>query len=238
MGFSEAEITDAILHNVYPWFPTLTEALLCLPEVNSSTSKRRLEDELERRLTARVTGSPGARDPSLDGIEELFVRDAHGNARVSPRGATLLLQLFEQDRLDQVTTVRRSKTSDLEALRGYAASSNMLRQKAIAYLISEQAEKDAVLDPASIRPDAFSYSLLNMIFYRHKGSGAGSMRIGGVTVEKVLSDPIRSRRGAGHEFRVRFLWTDPDTSEVRAVEKGSAESHNRRLDAARAHVLR
>jgi len=80
-----------------PRYPLLSEVLRLLPGVAPHQERGRLgEAKYRASRSARLTTDFNGVELALTQLQELFVRDEQGRPRVSPAGATLLLQLYDK----------------------------------------------------------------------------------------------------------------------------------------------
>jgi len=63
--------------------------------------------------------------------------------------------------------------------------------------------------PERVRPDQFSYEVLNRIFHRHSGPGPGTLKVGGLEVTKLCRFMVNTKK----ESKVCFTWRDPNGNE-------------------------
>lgn len=217
----------------------LTEALTLMPGVQSGKARRYLRglcDDLLRKAVelyetdhvAVVEPVPGVvMTPAT--LEDIF-GDRSGRQRVTPRGALLLLALYERGALP----CRGAPGQPNEKLCAYAASEEAL----IAMANEEQAAREArrqqraalVNDPSLVTEAEFEYGLLNEIFFERFGGFVGSkvMPIGGIEVTKSVAI-YRSNSGRSQDSAVSFTWVGSD-GQHRELDKSSRYAGNRRND--------
>ena len=61
----------------------------------------------------------------------------------------------------------------------YAESLPALLQRQAEVEQARRSVDDMVEHPERVRPDQFSYEVLNRIFHRHSGPGPGTLKVGG-----------------------------------------------------------
>jgi len=163
---------------------------------------------------------------------EFFIRDDRDVQHVSPRGAALLIKLYEAGELPMKT--KRVQPTPDEAL-AYMQSEKDLVAKGVARREQEAAARQAyqakIADPASITEAEFTYHLLDDIFWQHQGKGGGTLMVGGIEVHKSVST-LSSNSGKSSDSAVRFSWTSPANG-LQQLSKPSAYEENRRNDADR-----
>src|SRR5215475_9656406 len=80
-----------------PRYPLLSEALRLLPGIGRHQERARLgEAKYRASRSANLTADFNGVKLSLAQLQELFVCDPQGRPRVSPAGATLLLELYDK----------------------------------------------------------------------------------------------------------------------------------------------
>ena len=80
-----------------PRYPLLSEALRLLPGVGTHQERGRLgEARYRASRSAHLTTDFNGVKLALAQLQELFVCDQHGRPRVSPVGASLLLELYDK----------------------------------------------------------------------------------------------------------------------------------------------
>ncbi len=99
----------------------LSEALSMLPNIRARIARDALgEAKHEADASDDRCCHIAGRDIRSDELSELFLRDARGIARVSPRGARLLLQLYKLGAFEMKSS--RAEIGHPEALIAYAES--------------------------------------------------------------------------------------------------------------------
>lgn len=226
----------------------LGEALGALPNVKPRVARdtlRDFESVLSDQMAPPRLGGED-RDPDDCRVEAApgvvvtwedinAIHRGWNNDRVTPEGAAFLIRLYEADVFD--LRAKRLGRSDPVELRAYAASRPALEARGAA-LREEEARAAAqrvawLAHSEQIPVSAFSYRLLNDVFFHHGVAtmGVASMEIGGVAVSREAM-PYASNSGKSRDWSVRFTYTGADGDEV-TIEKESHYAENRRNDADR-----
>lgn len=87
---------------------------------------------------------------------------------------------------------------------------------------------ESIDDLSKLEPREFTYTLLNNIFWKHRGKGEGSLTIGAAVVHKELA-VYHSNSGKKHDFSVTYWYVTPEGERVE-FSKESRFSSNRRSD--------
>lgn len=213
--------------------PVLTKFLATLPGVQPRIAKSWLRDLMvEAVLADKTEFFVGTELVSMAEGSELFVADDWGTDHVSPHGAATLIRLYRAGVLPLKWTKPREVPAEVLS---YADSQEALEQKASEREERRRAEaaayKAKLTDLASVSEGEFSYRLLDDIFWFHIGKGEGTLTIGGLSVDKLLT-AYWSNSGKSRDFDVTFTWTSP-TQGRQTISKESQFANNRRNDEAR-----
>jgi hypothetical protein len=221
----------------------LTEVLALLPGVQTAKARAYLRWQcdlvLEQVIALDGTGGVAAVEAAPGIIitsavcEDLFFGEDIGRQRVTPRGATLLLTLYERG----VLPCRGKPGEPNPKLRAYAACEETLLATAHEYRARRDAErqrrKSLIEDPSQVTESEFEYGLLNDIFFAKLGPirGIRTLAIGGIEVTKQVG-VFKSNSGKSQDSEVAFAWVGSDGVR-RVVDKPSSFASNRRNDAER-----
>lgn len=214
-------------------FLTFRDLAPGLPNLRPRATQGWLRDAWGKALIAEQPQLDlGGQAVSVEELGELYhetFRTGYATHVVSPRGAQLLLRLYAAGVLD---TGKKQPGMPAPELVAYASSEQALREKAAERKEqrrqAQAAREEKLSHPESIAEDEFSFSLLNALFFRHVGKGEGTLRVGGVLVDKSLSR-YTSNSGKSHDWRVTFTWQSAD-GRLRELAKASDYEGNRRND--------
>ncbi|MBU1042011.1 MAG: hypothetical protein KKF77_13015 [Proteobacteria bacterium] len=221
-----------------------TDALKLLPNVKPRLAMQRLSeannmyfscDENEFRILEEVDICAGL-SVTREAFNELIISDEYtGSKKVSPRGASLLLKLYDADFFELKGC--KDTFEGTEVLRQYAESEEKLAAKVekLNHLKKERSEREAYLiaNPGHVLDHEFTPSLLNTIMYRNGKIGSHTeMVIGGVTVTKDVS-AFASNSGKSRSNTVILSWTDNSGKQHKEILTQSSYASNRRNDAER-----
>jgi len=182
----------------------LRHALRLLPNIRQALAREQLgRARLQARRAQSRTARLAAIDVTLQALEEVFVQDSQGRPRVSPMGAALLLRLHAAGAFEPGDW--RQGTSSPVELERYADSLPALLQRQAEMEQARRTVDDMVEHPERVRPDQFSYEVLNRIFHRHSGPGPGTLKVGGLEVTKLCRFMVNTKK----ESKVLFTWRDP-----------------------------
>ena len=166
-------------------------------------------------------------------VKELFHERYVGDAaRVSPKGAQLLVELYEAG----VLLMKTKRTGQVpDSVREYINSESAMQEAQSARIEVQAAYAHSIAHPETVKEQDFSYALLNAISWKLHGSGDCEFEVGGLRVHKSLMR-FASNSGKSSDFQVRFSWNSPDGT-PRELTKSSAFEGNRRNDEARDYGL-
>ena len=182
----------------------LRHALRLLPNIRPVLAREQLgRARHQARRAQSHTARLAAINVPLQALEEIFIEDRRGRPRVSPIGAALLLRLYAAGAFEPCDW-RRGTSSPVE-LERYADSLPALLQLQGEMEQARRAVDDMVEHPERVRPDQFSYEVLNRIFHRHQGRGPGTLKVGGLDVTKLCRFMVNTEK----ETKVCFVWRDP-----------------------------
>ena len=166
---------------------------------------------------------------------DLFFNEDNGAARTTPRGAALLVDLYERSALP--TQGGRGEPDSKLTL--YAASEDKLISMINDYQSKQRAEAARrqifVADPSRLPEGEFTYSILDEIFWAKIGPfrGTRNLVIGNIDVTKCVSGPYTSNSGKSQDSAVEISWTGSDGEKRTVTNGGSRYKKNRRNDSER-----
>jgi hypothetical protein len=222
--------------------PVAQELMISAKEVCDALGVKRktLADDAGRIIAyAYLSLAPtSSLDPGIYGTEvdkERFQRFV--NQRWDPEDVAYLLELFRAGHLP----FRKEKGAMTPEIEAYAATpiealarrTVELREKEAAEQAAAKAARTTYLSNlAAIPESAFTYTLLNDIFFHHHPKGGEAvLEIGGVKVRKSLV-PFRSNSGRLRDWDVRYSWEGMG-GKPHEIRKESRFAENRRNDPAR-----
>lgn len=171
----------------------LRQALRLLPNIRQALAREQLgRARLQARRAQSRTARLAAIDVTLQALEEVFVQDGKGRPRVSPMGAALLLRLHAAGAFEPCDP--RQGTPSAVELERYANSLPALLQRQGEMEQARRAVDDIVEHPERVRPDQFSYEVLNRILHRHNGGGPGTLKVGGLEVTKHCRFTLNTKK--------------------------------------------
>jgi hypothetical protein len=239
--YSEARAAQQVFRQAHDLLMPLTEALTLLPGVQLRRARTYLHglrsEMLDRVIALGDTDQVAVIEP-LPGLiatsaacDDLFFGEGVGRQRVTPRGAALLLALYERRALPCRGGLGRPD----QKLCAYAASEESL----VAAALERSAQREAarqrglgfISDPSKLPEAEFECSILNEIFFTKLGPirGSATLTIGGIEVTKSVS-VYRSNSGKSQSCDVGFTWTASDGT-PRCLEcSRSRYAGNRRND--------
>jgi hypothetical protein len=242
--------------------PMTSAALGALPNIKPRNALRLLKDVREDLVMQNMPkpygqGKPPSRcavyvlggnfvGPRVGGIritpadlEGAFTPDRWEVERLTPEGAALIARLYREGAFElRKKSDVPGEATELDLL---AASRTELEAKTAARRAERQAEAEAkqalLADPAQIREEEFTWSLLNSVFAQHVGYGgsAHTLEVGGIPVSKSVRR-FESNSGKSGDFEVSFSWTGAD-GEQHTLVRESHYRDNRRNDPDRNYGL-
>lgn len=219
---------------------TLLQFLQMLAGVDKHACRSLIGDGLAPFIATGTTSSSIFRDTiTLKGQplhrDELVSLGVNG--RLDSAAADAILRLYKAGALPMaqgkdVSSATEAETY-VEAIRNHEAHERAEEQRLAAERrqIAER-HREIIADPSKACEAEFSISLLNDIFLRHHGPGAGTMSIGGLSVTKSTPIPYASNSGKSRFWSYSYRWTSADGT-PRALEQTSPFEGNRRNDADR-----
>jgi hypothetical protein len=145
-----------------PRYPLLSEALRLLPGIGTHQERGRLgEAKYRASRSATLTTDFNGVELALTQLQELFVSDQQSRPRVSPAGATLLLDLYDKGAF--TSRDDRKVDGNLEVLAQYSKGLatvvelnhwRAVPRKARSHLANGGLRKGSEKTPATNRPHA------------------------------------------------------------------------------------
>jgi hypothetical protein len=170
---------------------------------------------------------------SCNDVDDCIETDLSGTKRVSPKGAALMIRLYEAGLFERQRV--QDGLGDPVELGAYAQSEADLRARTEARRADDErarAEHERLIaNPDHVREDEFNYRLLDDIFWHYRGKGSHVMSIGGIAVCKEATT-YSSDSGKSSDSAVVFSWTGAGGTR-REIRKDSIYARNRRNDADR-----
>ena len=218
------------------FYRTFRQVATGLPHLRPRLARTLLQDAYHEALLAEQdTASLGAVTVPTEALAELFHatdRTGYPTDVISPAGARLLVKLYRDGQLPTRDGRRGEVSAELAA---YCDSEAELEARAQAEAAREVAERQArearLADPAGIPESEFTWSLLNDLFFHHRGPGPGVLEVGGIEVRKEIASSL-SNSGKSRDYAVAFSWRGADGT-PRTLERAGLYDANRRNDPAR-----
>jgi hypothetical protein len=225
----------------------LQEATKTLPNAKPRSAARKFQGICDAPLDMAIVVTPdggveidfenaepadvgGGMSLTPEDVQGCIVDDPFDRKRLSPKGAALMIRLYEAGLFDLQR--KRDGLADPTALRAYAASEPELRARTLqmrAATERERAQRDHLIEhPHHVREEQFDYRLLDQIFWKHCGPGSHTLWIGGLSVQKSVVS-YTSNSGKSRDSEVVFSWVGSD-GQAKEIRKPSAFAGNRRND--------
>lgn len=222
-------------------FKTLRQFAELMPGVDARAFADKFEDPLWlfHRNSKRIGFDSFQKKKTFKGVtvkleEFKLISDTK---RVYPWAAEAFKRLYEGGALPMIKG-RSPGTSD--KIDAYIKEAEIGFQQEEAERLAEIAKikqrRDYIEHPDTVPEREFRLSLLNDIFFKHKGGGSHTMMIGGLTVNKSLLGGYSSNSGKSRDWSYNYTWTSADGTK-KVISRESDFQHNRRNDADRNYGL-
>ena len=165
-------------------------------------------------------------------LVHILYDNGYSAVKVTPEGAGIIINAYQKG-LFELKLHKYIEPVSCEIIE-YSKSRESIfkRQKVDEAKRTEEKKqyKGLLINPQSIDPDKFTYSLLNDVFIEHFGlrCGSNSIKIGGIFVTKSVY-MYTSNSGKTKDSNVIFSWKN-ENGEDKKLEKYSDFSQNRRND--------
>ncbi|WP_152486599.1 hypothetical protein [Herbaspirillum frisingense] len=174
--------------------------------------------------------SAGSLSFSEDDLNELIHNDGFSASTISPKGAGLLIRLYEEN----ILPIKGKAGPVSEVLIAYASEGQTFSDLRKLRVETERLKREVVIkkfeDLDSISDSDFSYTFLDQLFFHHKkiGIGFSELVVGGIKVTKYVSKHYSNSR-KNFDYAIKYSGTKNDGTPF-VYEKPSRYAENRGND--------